>query len=127
MNKNQKCAAAIGAVIILSAAMIVLRDHIRGDERIAYIYSNDELIETIDLNAVEYPYAFMVGENGGDLNIISFRKGEIGVIGASCPDKICMDTGYISSPALPIVCLPNKLVIEVRSSKNADDIDAVTR
>ena len=35
MNKNQKCAAAIGAVIILSAAMIVLRDHIRGDERIA--------------------------------------------------------------------------------------------
>ena len=46
---------------------------------------------------------------------------------ASCPDKICVDRGWIDNGVIPIVCLPNKLTIEIRGGVDkADQIDAVT-
>ena len=42
----------------------------------------------------------------------------IHVKSADCPDKICVDTGWIGGDrkSVPIVCLPNRLVIEFEKS-----------
>ena len=50
--------------------------------------------------------------------------GDLCVTSASCPDGICVNHGYLSARAGPIVCLPNRLVIQYRSSDPAD-ADAV--
>lgn len=41
---------------------------------------------------------------------------------ADCPDHTCINSGWLED--LPIVCLPNKLVIEFA---DADSADAVAR
>jgi len=98
---------------------------------IAYIYQNGELIETIDLSAVEEAYTFTVEGDDGSYNVIEVRPGEIGIIEASCPDHLCMETGFIHNGTIPVVCLPNALIIEVKSAEdtgsdtNATDIDGV--
>jgi hypothetical protein len=42
-----------------------------------------------------------------------------------CPQKICSDTGWINKPHQPIVCLPNKIVVDIEYTGNAADPNAV--
>ena len=47
---------------------------------------------------------------------------------ADCPDKDCVNQGWISRPGQMIVCLPNRLVIKIESDKltQEEDVDAVS-
>ena len=113
---------------MFSVLYIWLNSNNEKDDLIAYVYSNNVLIETIDLNTVEKTYSFTVGSPESDYNIIEVHHGEIGIIDASCPDKICQSTGFINSSLLPIVCLPNKLVIEIKSNDNSgNEPDIITQ
>lgn len=37
-----------------------------------------------------------------------------------CPERICSETGWISKSYEAIVCLPNKIVVSIESSKGSD-------
>lgn len=61
----------------------------------------------------------------GRINTIQIEDGKIRVSDADCPDKTCVHMGWLEAGALPIVCLPNHLVIEF--SNTEEGIDAVIR
>lgn len=84
----------------------------------AEIYQKGELICRISLNEVTEPYTFTVTGDNGCTNEISVQNNSIGIVKASCPDKLCVHQGFISSSLLPITCLPNHLVIQVCGEKN---------
>lgn len=98
----------------------------------AYIYQNggkEAPTEIIDLSEVKETYTITLTCDNSSYNVIEVRPGEIGVIEASCPDHICIDTGFIHSSGIPIVCLPNQLIIEIKAdtdirSKVDTDIDS---
>lgn len=93
---------------------------------IAEIYQDGELIKTIDLNAVTEDYSFTVSGENGAYNVIEVHHGEIGIAEASCPDGLCINMGFIHSSAMPVTCLPNKLVIKiVTEGDSADKIDGI--
>ena len=56
-------------------------------------------------------------------NTIEIKDGKIRISAAECPDKICVKSGWLSSSAMPVVCLPNHLVIEF--ANNNSEVDAV--
>jgi len=58
-------------------------------------------------------------------NTIEVEHGRIRVASADCPDQVCVETGWIEDGTRPIVCLPNKLVIEIRGG--AEDIDIAAK
>lgn len=60
-------------------------------------------------------------------NLIEIGDGEVWVIEASCPDKLDVKQGKISKPGQIIVCLPNKLVIEIKGSPETVEIDYIGR
>jgi hypothetical protein len=68
------------------------------------------------------------GANGGT-NLLIIQNGQAWVEEASCPDGLCCNMGKISQSGQSIVCLPNKVVIEVlddeRSSEKTSDIDVI--
>ncbi|MBT9129891.1 MAG: hypothetical protein DDT40_00093 [candidate division WS2 bacterium] len=39
-----------------------------------------------------------------------------------CPDKICMNQGWISEPPQTIVCLPNRIIIYYRGGAQIDGL-----
>ena len=49
--------------------------------------------------------------------VIEINNGRIRVKSADCPDKICVNTGYISKVGERIVCLPKKLIIEIKAEE----------
>lgn len=47
-------------------------------------------------------------------NVVTIRDGTVFMKEATCPDQICVRHGPTSQTADPIVCLPNRLVVEVQ-------------
>ena len=60
----------------------------------------------------------VTGETGGS-NTVTVRDGRIAVTAADCPDHYCMERGFCSS-GTPIVCLPNRLVIQFQGGQSVD-------
>lgn len=54
-------------------------------------------------------------------NKIEIGDGRVRVIEADCPDKLDVKQGWISGPGEVIVCLPNRMVIEIKSQKKSND------
>ena len=58
-------------------------------------------------------------------NTLVIQNGMADMIEASCPDKLCVHQKAISRTGETIVCLPNKVVAEVKGGSQAE-LDAVT-
>lgn len=59
------------------------------------------------------------------INVIEIVDEKVGMYEADCPDKVCYSPEYITRPGETIVCLPNRIVIEVKGEKpqeNEEDI-----
>lgn len=50
-------------------------------------------------------------------NTLEIKDQSIKVIDADCRDKICEKSDFISEPGQIIVCLPHKLMIEIKSDE----------
>ena len=57
----------------------------------------------------------------GRVNTVEIRNHQIHMLDAQCPDKTCVQMGWLNSAA-PIVCLPNHLAIQFVQGN--DDLDA---
>lgn len=70
---------------------------------------NGEIIKEFDLNenCVEN-----FSSHGVDITI-EIKDKSARVVHSDCPDKICVNTGYISNITQTAVCLPNKAVLEI--------------
>ena len=90
----------------------------------ADIYQNGELKQSILLSDVTESYTFTIYNEQDNFNQIQVRPGSIGITSASCPDQLCVHQGFIQTSLLPITCLPNRLVIQLRVEKpNEADYD----
>lgn len=49
-----------------------------------------------------------------DYGKLSIKSGKVKVLAASCRDKICVHTNEIKHEGEAIICLPNKIIIEIR-------------
>lgn len=54
--------------------------------------------------------------NGGT-NILVIEGGEAYIASADCPDHLCVRSGRISLVGDRVVCLPNRVVIEIRGAE----------
>lgn len=47
-------------------------------------------------------------------NTVEIKKGKVTVTKADCKNQICVNTGTISKKGETIICLPNKVYIEIK-------------
>lgn len=47
-------------------------------------------------------------------NVIVIKNGVVFVDNATCKNQICVNTGEISKKGESIVCLPNKVIVEIK-------------
>ena len=120
MNRTAKWILALLILLAAgSAAFLLLRPHDEG--RIAQITIDGEVIREINLDDVRETEVFTVNGPAGFSNTIRVEPGRICVESAGCPDQICVHQGYIEDSTFPIVCLPNRLMIEILGG--GDDLD----
>lgn len=101
------------ALLLICSAAFVLLKSLGTPGITANISIDGELYRSIDLHAVAVPYDIVIETEFGR-NTVHVEHGAISVTDADCPDLICVHQGRISTDALPIVCLPHRLVIEIQ-------------
>ncbi|MCC8028599.1 MAG: NusG domain II-containing protein [Lachnospiraceae bacterium] len=63
--------------------------------------------------------------NGEVTNTLVIRDGQADMIEADCPDQLCVNMNAISVESETIICLPNKVAVEVISSEEEAAFDTV--
>lgn len=61
----------------------------------------------------------------GSYNLLVIREGKADITEASCPDGICVNHRAIRRQGETIVCLPNKVVVEIENGEESD-MDSMT-
>lgn len=54
-------------------------------------------------------------------NVIEIGDESVWVIEADCPDKLDIKQGVISRTGEVLVCLPNRMIVEIKSDKPSDE------
>ena len=109
-------AILIVAVVLagLLATWLVLSHH-RGETAIARIYRDQEMVHEVDLEHVQESYTYRVETEDGHYNVFLIEPGKISCTEADCPDKVCVNMGKIDSGAVPITCLPHKVIARIEA------------
>lgn len=84
-------------------------------EKEAVLRVDGQEIKTFALTTSTKAYTYTYEDEDGDYNIIEVDGNRIRIREASCGDQICVQRGWVQKNGETIVCLPHKLVIEVRS------------
>ncbi len=111
-------------IVLISGGFLLTKELINNNELSkAYVYYDNKLIETLDLSSDELKKYKVKGYNG-DV-VIETSKNKVRVVEENSPRHLCSKQGWVTSSFEPIVCLPNKIVIKIESTKK--DVDAVLR
>ncbi|MFP4014497.1 MAG: NusG domain II-containing protein [Chitinispirillaceae bacterium] len=68
---------------------------------------------------------FSVKGNRGPVEI-EIRDRKVRIIHVNCPHQICKRSGSISRPFEQLVCAPNHVLLEIRSTDSKKAVDGVT-
>ncbi len=88
----------------------------------AYIYQDGKELARFPLDGSAAGETFTVTGADGCENVIEITGKGVRMRSASCPDQLCVKMGWRSRPNAPIVCLPNKVVIDIKDA--VEDADA---
>jgi hypothetical protein len=82
----------------------------------AYVYQEGKLVKSLRLDKDQ---EVILGRM-----LLEIKEGRIRVRESDCPRKICVNTGWIKTPGQVIVCVPNKVLVEIKSA-GSPFLDAV--
>ena len=61
-------------------------------------------------------------QNGDRLNIVTIKDGGVSMTYSTCKNQICVEHGKISLKGDSIVCLPNRVVVEIEGEGGEADV-----
>jgi hypothetical protein len=113
----------IAAAIVISFAVVsTYKRSGKHTDKVAVIKMKDEIIKSIDLSTVSQPQQIEI--SGKYIQVILVERGRIRFLDSDCPDKICVNTAWLSEKGDMAVCIPNSTMIKIEGQ--SDKVDAVT-
>lgn len=114
---------AFAAAIVAAAAvfMMINKSVNGGIPSKAAVFRNGEMIKEL---ALDKDGIYPLEEYGITVEV---KNRSVAVTESDCPDKICVRTGFISSPRQAVVCLPKRISVRILD-ENKDEqtgVDAV--
>lgn len=89
-----------------------------GDKVIAAIIQDGEVIKEITLTGHEGNEEFIIEGKGSQYNLMEVDGEKIRIKEDNSPDQVGVKMGWKSVPGETIICLPHKLLVEIRSEGN---------
>lgn len=94
----------------------------RGD--MVEIYVNNKLYKEVSIDKEQKIEII----NKKAKNVLLIHNKGVEMIEANCPDKVCVNTGFISKPGESIVCLPHRVNVKIVSmDKSKKDHDVIVK
>lgn len=112
---------ALSAAIIAAAAVFLIINNAGDGGAKAGVFRDGEMIKEL---ALDKDGIYPLEEYGITVEV---KNRSVAVTESDCPDKICVRTGFISSPRQAVVCLPKRISVRILD-ENKDEqngVDAV--
>ena len=112
----------IAALLLAGLAVIAFLTFTRQDGRQVVVRVNGAVAAQLPLSQnIQYPIVI----EGTTSNILVIQDGSVHMQEANCPDHLCIRRGAIRYAGDSIICLPNRVAVEI-SGSDALDLDAVS-
>lgn len=125
MTKWDKLLIIFIAVISLASMGFIKSKAVNNGEKYVSVQINGKEIKKIIFDKKIVGKTIPIKTEFG-YNLIEIGEGRVRVIEADCPDQIDVKQGYISKTNELIVCLPNRLVIEIIGEEEDGEVDHIT-
>lgn len=117
------------SLIIISIAWLGLTVLFYSGEgnKIIEIEVYGDLVERLSLTEdAENIYSFQFGENTGYIEVKDGAVRMLEMDKEICPDSICSNTGWIKKEYETIVCMPNRIIVNIKEKNEINqDVDAI--
>lgn len=122
MTKGDKILIVFVLVLTLISLGFIKRQALSDEEKFVSIQVNGQQVKKIIFDKSIIGKKFAIESEYG-YNLVEIGDEEVRVIEASCPDKVDVKQGFISKIGESIICLPNRMVIEIKGVEKEDQID----
>ncbi len=119
----------LAALLIIIVAALVIPRLTTGDEegsegqRYAQITVGGELYRTVALTGAPEETILIETERG--TNRLDIHDDGIEMHEADCPDQLCLSFGHIRKRGDTIVCLPNRVLVEIIGGPDGGEVDVI--
>lgn len=97
----------------------------RSSTDIVEILQDGTTLYRIDLSKQCHAQRIEIACDSGT-NVIHIGADGVYMESASCADQSCVKMGTLRSTALPIVCLPHRLIVQYSNSNSDEEIDGAS-
>ena len=108
MSKNTKAFILVFCLFVLCLAFIMTEPSEKGQK--AEVSIDGQAVMFVDLHDEDKIISL---ESFGRNISLQLQNGKIRFLSSDCPNKTCVNTGFIDKPGQTAVCLPNKTAVTV--------------
>lgn len=124
MTKGDKLLIVFVLILSLASMGYIKSQGLSNKDKYVSVQVNGEEIKRIIFDKSVVGKTIPIETKYG-YNLIEVGDNQVRVIEANCPDKIDIKQGYISRIGETIVCLPNRLIVEIKGIDSVDGIDMI--
>lgn len=117
---------ALIAVAVVSGVIMKVNSNRKYDEKYAEIKVEGKLYKKVSLDKSKRKQIIDIKTDLGE-NIVEVENGGVRIIEADCPDEICIKDGFKDKPGDMLVCLPHKVVIEIKGVSDNSKVDIISQ
>lgn len=113
----------IGVVLVIAIVSFMVFNLYRGNtiaKGEVVVKVDGKTFGTYDLNTDQK----IPIKSGDHVNVLEIKEGKAKMIEADCPDQVCVNQKAIDRNLESIICLPNKIVVEIKGEESAVDTTA---
>ncbi|WP_232695812.1 NusG domain II-containing protein [Brevibacillus daliensis] len=121
----------IGVVLVVALVLLVPRflgnnssEKKHNDQRYALITVDNKEYKKVPLTEEEQ---MITVETSHGKNVLKVHNNGIEMHEADCADQVCKSFGFITEPYQTIVCLPNRVLVEIVGGEEGADLDVITK
>ena len=108
----------LGGMLLVGAVIFHTVTLLGGSGETVEVRVDGQLVDSYPLSADREEEI----QGAGGTNHLVIRNGEAWIASASCPDGLCVNMGKISKNGQSVICLPNRVVVQiVGENENADE------
>jgi len=111
----------IAALLALPGWALVTSWRAAREQPVAYIYHNNRLFGAYQLDRDQ---VVVIGDPARPDMKIEVKDGRIRVAESDCPKGVCKHAGWVRTPGRSIICVPNKVLIELRGERRGYDAES---
>ena len=115
-------------VIVVFGILFLTYQLIAKNGTFVQVSVSGKIVETYSLDK---DATYIIDGKDKGKNILVIRDGKAFISEANCPDKLCVKQGGVSKVGQSLICLPNRVVVEVvhdRKEQSAETgVDAIVK